>query len=174
MKEEQLEFENSVRNNDFSLAKKLITNKYVNPILNDNIVILLATLNQNYDIVKLLLEDGRVSPTVNESQVAKICCEHGNLDILKLFINDKRVRLDEFDFISACSHGHLIIVNELLKHNNIEYFYKDNLAIQIAFKYKKYEIVEFLFSHNSVKNLLKKENIELYQQIYLKEKLQKF
>ena len=108
--------------------------------------------------VKLLLNDKRVNPSDRNNWAIILASKDGYFDIVKLLLEDKRV--DPSD------------------HSN--YFTKENSynwAIYLAFSNGYFNISNLLWQDQRVKNTLKKDIPDLYNQLVkqdTKEKVDKF
>jgi hypothetical protein len=97
------------------------------------------------DEVELLLEDKDVNPSSNKNFMIRLSSLYGYIDMTKLLLNDKRVNPSDLN----------------------------NLAIISAFEKGTDEIVNLLWKHQSVKNTLINDDINLYNILVAKNILKK-
>lgn len=65
--------------------------KRVNPAVNKNNAIIVASICNNDGVVKLLLKDQRVNPADQDNLAFIGACEYGAIEVVKLLLNDQRI-----------------------------------------------------------------------------------
>ena len=103
--------------------------------------LIFAIEENNIEKVKTLLSLKKENPAYNKNYVIGVSAEAGCLDIVKLLLEDSRV--DPSD--------------------------DNNYAIKLAHKNKYTNIVEILWNEKCVKNTLKQDNLELYNNLMRKD-----
>ena len=142
----QKQFLQAIENNDIKNVKLLLNHPKVNPSDKDNWAIRYASIEGHYDIIKLLLNNNRVNPAAINNWAIRYASIEGHYDIVKLLLNDHRVNPADLN----------------------------NLAIIYSSMGGHYHIVNLLWQNKRVKNSLKKDNKELYNQLIKKDKVEIF
>jgi len=79
-----------------------------------------------------------------------------------------------FAFIFASKNGNLEILKIFIKKTNINPSLNFNESIKVAFEMNHFEVVYFLWQDKRVKDTLKKDDINLYNKLINKDKIDKF
>ena len=134
-----IKIDKNILNDSFKLAciygyskivEILLKNKDINPDIEDNKMLQLASKNGDLQIVKLLLNDKQIDPNTNDNYPLMIASEKGYLEIVKILIKDSRINIDynnNYAIEQAALNGHFKIVELLLKESksdiiNINYY----------------------------------------------------
>jgi ankyrin repeat protein len=108
--------------NYYKIAKLLIDDPRINPAINSNRMLKVASLTGYDKIVKLLLKNHRVDPAASNNYAIRKASWKGHTDVVKLLLKDPRVdpsaNNDNALNISA-ELGHIDIVKLLLKDNRV-------------------------------------------------------
>ena len=105
--------------NSVNWIRVLLLDKRVDPSVDDNWPIQLASENGHSEIVKLMLTDKRVDPFDHYNYAIQAASENGYTEIVKLLLKDKRV--DQYAehnlaLLLASENGHTEIVKILENH----------------------------------------------------------
>jgi ankyrin repeat protein len=142
-----------------------------------------AVNSNDINKVKLLLnKEKKVSSFSNHinNYAIIIASKRGNIDIVKLLLKDKRFDLSESEFMAfryASQYGHIEVIKLLLKQKGIKINTCENYAIVNAFINKHTSIVNLLWQYEIIKNTLKKDKKELYNNLIkqdIKNKIETF
>ena len=141
----QEEFEEAIKNNKSAKIRLLLADPNVDPSfpIGNGYAILDASENGYFEIVKLLLNDKRINPAIGYNYAISGSSKNGHIEIVKLLLNDKRVDPSQ-------GHSYTIRQAHANGHKNV---------------------VELLWKDNRVKNILKNDYIELYDEFIKKDNL---
>ena len=101
---------------------KQLLNNGLDPSVDNNYAISMASEHGQLEIVKLLLSDPRVDPSDKDNYDIKMASYNGHLEIVKLLLQDKRVdpsAKDNYAIRFASDFGHLEIVKLLLDDEKV-------------------------------------------------------
>ena len=132
-----------------------------------------SIIDNDIPLFKKLLKSSIVEEMDTETHSIMDAAQHGRIEIAKILLKDKRVKPEIYDSSSvmlAAFHGHFEMVELLMKDKRIDPSGADNYAMEEAELYPS--IRELLFKDKRVRKLLKKQNIELYNQLMKKEIIQ--
>jgi len=107
----------------------------VDPSVDDNYPIKIASESGNTEVVKLLLSDPRVDPTVNNNGVIKRAAKNGHVKVVKILLDDGR----------------------------IDPTTQDNYALQWSSRYCHTDVVKLLLADSRVRNSLSDAQLQKYQ-----------
>jgi len=91
----------------------------INPSVNDNRAIHLASYNGHTEIVRLLLGDPSVDPSSDHNYALRSACYNGHIEVVRLLLADPRVDLsclDNWAMQYAKQEGHTEIIDLLTEH----------------------------------------------------------
>jgi len=146
------EFIEAVYNDQIELVSMLLE-KGVDPSIQNNHAIHIAT-SQNYiDLVRILLNDPRVDPSINHNWDIREACMNGYTEIVKMLLNDSRVDPSDLDneaIISTCCRGHTEIIKLLLKDSRVNPTARNNLTIIRATLWQNSDIVRLLLQDGRI------------------------
>lgn len=66
----------------------------LDPSINDNFALLVASRNNNTHMVQMLLSDPRVNPCANENEIYKNAMYKDNEELIQIIMQDHRVNID--------------------------------------------------------------------------------
>ena len=125
---------NCIKKSKIKLLRAIIKNTDVDPSINNNAAFKLALERRKITVIKCLLEDDRVDPNVDNNFILNRCCMYKKNKLAEVLINHKKT---------------------ILNANN-------NKAIYLAYTNKNFEIVDLLFSFDSVKESVKLDHPDIY------------
>ena len=85
-----VEFMSGYINGDISSIKRAMKNG-INPAINHNNAIIVASRNNHRGVVSLLLQDSRVDPSDRNNQAIIEAAESGHVEIVRVLLADSRV-----------------------------------------------------------------------------------
>jgi len=117
--------------------------------------------------IKDLINKNNSLVNIKQNYPIGLACEHGNLDLVKFILNFPEVNPSDYNnyaFSQAAGNGYIKILKILLSDKRLDL---DNNyeSIEFAYTNKHYDIVDFLFEIDILKNNLKKYNLNLYDKI---------
>jgi ankyrin repeat protein len=143
----------AARKGNTRIFKMLLDNKIVNPTTLDNEAIRMASKYGYTEIVQLLLNDPRVDPADDWNACIREASINGHLEIVQLLLNDPRVDPSELDNFAIIRTYKL----DPTKFTNYDW--------EIVLSEKLDKIVALLFKDKRVRNMLRNNNIDLYQEL---------
>lgn len=144
-------FLNSVSKNNVMNVETLLN--FVDPSIENNKAIIIATEKGYLDMVKLLLTDLRVNPSVDDNYALIEACRRGYAMIVKKLLSDKRVspvNVNANPLTTAIDNNNPQIVKILLEDGRINPASLRNHNIIIASEKGYNEIVKLLLNDNRV------------------------
>jgi len=126
---------------------KRLLDKGVDPSINGNYAIRMASQNGHTEIVRLLLQDERVDPSINGNYAIRMASRNGHTDIVKLLLQDERVDPSVYDnnvIRGASQYGYTEIVKLLLQDERVDPTTDDNSAIRWSSYYGHIGVVKLL------------------------------
>ena len=124
--------------------------------------------DNDFKKIKLLMNDLNIDPACNYDCAIKHSAEYGYIEIVDLLLKDKRIDpSDEGNWAigMASENGHAEIVELLLKNEYVDAADDYNYAILNAFSNSHFKIVKLLWNDVKVRDTLKKDSIEIYNQL---------
>src|SRR3984885_7268658 len=94
---------------DAQLIEVLLAVKGVDPAVDDNEAIKLASRNRRDEVVKLLLSDKRVNPAADNNYAIREASKNGHAEVVKLLLNSDKVdpaACDDYAIGLASEKGH--------------------------------------------------------------------
>lgn len=79
--------------NNFKIVKLFLKDNKIDPIFNNNYVLMIASIYNQKEIVNILLKDSRIDPSINNNNAIKLAHMIGNKKIVKILLKDSRVKL---------------------------------------------------------------------------------
>jgi len=147
---------------------KRLLNKGVNPTIDNNYSIRMASGYGHTDIVKLLLQDRRVDPTADSNYAIGVASQNGHIEVVKLLLQDERVDPSDdnnYAIMWSSRNGHIDIVKLLLQDERLDPSDDNNWTIRWASQYEKTGIVKLLIQDERVREKLTPQQIEKYNNI---------
>jgi ankyrin repeat protein len=121
----------------------LLKDARVDPSVDHNKAIVMASKNGHREVVEVLLKDNRVDPTDNNNYAIRFASWNGYKEIIEMFLKD--VRVDPLYALQfASGKGHKEIVEILLKHPRMKPSDRYQDAIEIATRNGYTEITQML------------------------------
>lgn len=108
---------------DWEAVLFLLKNKKVDPSVDDNYLIQIASECGQIEVVKELLKDSRVDPAAENNYAIQAAAEGGHSKVVKLLLQDPRVDPavnDNYPLQVACDKGHVSVVKKLAKDNRVD------------------------------------------------------
>ena len=130
-----------------NLYHKYLNKKDVDPSLNNNYSIMIASKMGNFDIVELLLKNSKVDPSADNNYIIRSASFKGHIDIVNRLLEDPRVdpsAKNNFAIRWASRIGHLDIVNRLLEDPRVDPSAKNNYSLKYSSEYGHIDIVNRL------------------------------
>ena len=123
--------------------------------------------------LKLLINDENVDPSYNNNNAIRFSSENGHTEIVELLLNDKRIDPaydNNWAIQSAIIDGYISIVELLLADERVDPSDEMNYALLLALDYKQNNIKQnnifnLLWKDKRIKNTLKNDNLELYNNL---------
>ena len=117
---------------NFLCVRMLLGVYNVDPSINDNVVIRLASYFGNLEVVALLLSDPRVNPSTDGNAAIRVASRQGHHAVVALLLADARV-----DPSARCNqaidwakrNGHHVVVDLLISDPRVDSIIRYNLAI---------------------------------------------
>jgi len=129
---------------DYLLSNKVLD---IDPSINENKAIILASDKGHVQIVKRLMDDKRVNPGDVDNWAVVSALIKGYVDVAEILISDPRVKLSSYNnwaILRAAGDGHMKSVAFLMYHNKDIKKTDIMLAMQWAEKNKFSKIVTYL------------------------------
>ena len=135
-----------------------------------------AVSDDNIELVKILLKNKLVNPSYDRNSALRYTCEYGYFEIAKLLLSKDidPSYSDNMPIVIASECGYFNIVKLLLADKRINPSAQHNWAIVLADEQDKLDIVELLWKYDVVKKSLKNDNLELYNKLSVKNKIESF
>ena len=130
----------------------LLTDKRVDPNVQNGFAIGVASSNGHDKVVKLLLEDGRADPSVRNDSAIRSASGAGRVKVVELLLGDNRVNPgadDNYPIKSASTRGHIEIVKLLIPRIYISQI-TDEKILSLAKEMKKKSLKEIINSDISM------------------------
>ncbi|KAJ1554480.1 hypothetical protein HK096_003354, partial [Nowakowskiella sp. JEL0078] len=136
----------AAENGHTEMVKYLLTDRRVNPCVEDNDVLRLAVKNKHYETITILLNDKRIDPAAYDFSAIKVAVEYGDDRALELMLP----RIKDGIVIAAVSNQY-DVVQLILKHpiDSVNPKFCD-LALCAAVKSGNLRIVELLLKDKRV------------------------
>lgn len=121
--------------NTFFVEYLLRSDPRVDPSAQNNLAVVLVSLNGSTETLRVLLQDARVDPSASNNLPLRTACEKGHIEIVKLLMQDPRTNpsADNHRAIRiACSSGHSDILKVLLADERVDPAADDDYALRYA------------------------------------------
>jgi hypothetical protein len=152
------------------LQENKVSDKYYNTILR-------AAINEGaINIVKFAITNLNFSINFEKNIPIRLAAKYGHTEVFKLLLDDPRVDpSDDFDYAiqAASKNGHCAILNYLLKDKRVDPLRENNWAIKNANQHKQLSSVLILWNDPRVKNTLRQDDFDLFNQLIKKDLKQK-
>lgn len=138
---------------NINMIKCIVESNIVDPSINNNMAIMLASSSYNPEIMEFLLKDSRIDPETNNNYCIKNAIRKGLVDIVKVLMKDKRLNNKthhEIIFIHACKHGNTEIAELILKNNVISIESYSEHAFMLAIQSGETELVRLLLKDSRI------------------------
>jgi len=132
---------------------KRLLNKGIDPTIDNNYSIRMASENGHTDVVKLLLQDERVDPSDDSNYAIRMSSENGHTGVVKLLLQDERVDPSAYNgraIRMSSENGHIGVVKLLLQDQRVDPSTTSNLSIIGSSEYGHTEIVKLLLQDGRV------------------------
>ena len=139
----------AIKRDDLEVVRKLLEDPRVDPTVNDNWAIQVASDNGHLEVVRLLLADPRVDPSADDNWAIRQASENDHLEVVRLLLADPRVDPsvdDNWVIRQASENGQTEIVRLLLADPRVDPSDKDNWAIRRASENGQTEVVRLLLA----------------------------
>lgn len=156
-----------VKYNHLSIVKMILTNNFfnINPSMDDNILIILASQNGSVDMMKILLKDPRVDPSACENTAIIHASEKGNVEVVKLLLLDPRVNpsAGENDALVGAIFGkHMELFKLLLSDPRINLIPRGYLIVGEIIKMGESNDIIEIFQHLLANKIFNNGSITFY------------
>jgi ankyrin repeat protein len=118
-----------------AIVQLLLTDSRVDPSVDENVAIRLASERGHDRVVKLLLADPRVDPGAQNNRAIRVASFNGHDSVVKLLLSDPRVdpaAHNNYAIRYATSRGHVSVVELLLEDPRVDPAAESNRAIRLA------------------------------------------
>ena len=163
----------------WDIFELLLTDKRVNPFDGKNSSLCIIASLGNLRLVKLLIEHPTYKIFEN-CWVLSNAAENGQFNVVEFLLKNKDFdpsHVGNGSIRHSSLNGHIDIVKLLIKDKRVDPSDLQNWAIEKSFKHNHIDVVEILFQDNRVKKLLKKYNLDLYNELiilFLKNNINEF
>ena len=159
-------FKEAVCEGDVATVDMLIRSG-MDPSVQNNWAIVVASVNGHLSLVDRLLQDARVDPSANDNFAINQASENDHLPVVNRLLQDARVNPSACKnraIKSASRFGHLYIVDRLLQDARVDPTKDSNYAIQLAFKHNHHHVLERLLRDDRVTSSLSDKRLATYRE----------
>jgi hypothetical protein len=173
----QKKFNKAIINMNYDKIKELILLPDVDPCDNDNLALFYIAENGNLQLIKLILSHKSINPSISDNFAIQQACQYGKTQIVEHLLKDKRVTPTCWGLLTSAQQGYFDIVSLLIKDDRVNLIFDSNYAIISAFENGMDNVVNLLWSFKKVKESLKIDDNEIYNELStknIKEKMEHF
>jgi ankyrin repeat protein len=126
-----------------------------------------AIEENNIKLVCELVQEGKIDPENNGNEALRTAAKYGFVDIVELLfkVGVKPVFGGNCTIRIAAFYGNIKLIEFLLKESRVDPSDCGNESICFAYKKKYTDIVELLWSSQTVKDTLKYDNTKIYNEL---------
>lgn len=158
----------AIENNDVKTVALFLKDKNFDLFQNNEDPFLIAVENNYIDIVELLMNDNRIEPSYCGDEAFECAAKCGFFTIIKTLLKDPKVNPTS-SILYLIHNRDIEILKFIMKDNRANLTLYENFAIRTAFEKEYFEIVKILWNDKNIKKTLKNDNIELYNNLIVKD-----
>lgn len=129
------------------IIKGLIKNKNIDPSVNNNEAIMIASENGHVDVVRALLENDKVNPSSSDYGALEAASRKGQVDVVRVLLADDRVDPSvrrPWALHEASRKGQVDVVRVLLEDGRVDPSVENNFPLVLASKHGHEDVVKIL------------------------------